>query len=84
MFSYAERRKIAEHAYQATRKQLSEQRQVLIPKFAKHGVTINFEALSDNTRHLVTNKPSARAGKTGRALQQLEHVLDDLQASLPV
>jgi predicted acylesterase/phospholipase RssA len=84
MFSYAERRKIAEHAYQATRRQLSEQRRELMPKLARHGVTLRLDVLSDPTRRLVKVQwPQPRAGKTGRALQRLEQVLDDLQASLP-
>jgi predicted acylesterase/phospholipase RssA len=91
MFSYAERRKIAEHAYQATRRQLSERRRELMPKFERHGITLDLEALADPHRRLIAaagRAPRQRTaaapapGPSGRALQQLEHVLDELSASL--
>jgi predicted acylesterase/phospholipase RssA len=84
VFSYAKRRELAEHAYQSTRKQLSQQRRELMPKLARHSVHLKLDALSDPQLRLVAKlRTSERTGRMGRTLQQLENVLDDLHASLP-
>jgi predicted acylesterase/phospholipase RssA len=53
MFSYASRRRLAEHAYQKTRKELFARRHALAPVLARHGVGIRVDVLADPDRHLV-------------------------------
>lgn len=78
-FSYRQRREIAEHAYQQTRKMLRERQIELAPKLARHGVTLNAAALRNADLRLV-NEPSVPAQTTlGR---QLHATLDDLQRQL--
>lgn len=80
MFSYASRRRLAEHAYQKTRKELFARRHALAPLLARHGVGIRLDALTDPDRHLVRGvrrrRPLVRATEvTGR----LAESLDDLE-----
>ncbi len=78
-FSYRQRRELAEHAYQQTRKMLLERQAELAPKLARHGVTLNQTALRNTDLRLV-NEPSVPAQTTlGR---QLHATLDDLQRQL--
>jgi len=78
-FSYRQRRELAEHAYQQTRKMLLERQAELAPKLARHGVTLNQAALRNPDLRLV-NEPSVPAQTTlGR---QLHATLDDLQRQL--
>ncbi|MFO1363206.1 MAG: patatin-like phospholipase family protein [Burkholderiales bacterium] len=80
VFSYASRRRLAEHAYQKTRKELFARRHALAPLLARHGVGIRLDALTDPDRHLVRGvrrrRPLVRATEvTGR----LAESLDDLE-----
>ncbi|MBT9466596.1 patatin-like phospholipase family protein [Hydrogenophaga sp.] len=78
-FSYRQRRELAEHAYQQTRKLLLERQAELAPKLARHGVTLNLASLRNPDLRLV-NEPSVPAQTTlGR---QLHATLDDLQRQL--
>ncbi len=75
-FSYAQRRELAEHAYQKTREHLRTQRSRLGATFARHGITLNADVLDDPRRHLLREPP--KATRIGRAVQQLQEVMDDL------
>ncbi|WP_428299917.1 patatin-like phospholipase family protein [Hydrogenophaga sp.] len=78
-FSYRQRREIAEHAYQETRRMLLERRQQLAPMLARHGVELNILALQDPARHLLQNRtPPARSALANR----LHATLDQLQGQL--
>lgn len=78
-FSYRQRRELAEHAYQQTRKMLRERQAELAPKLERHGVTLNMASLRNPDLHLV-NEPTVSAQTTlGR---QLHATLDDLQREL--
>lgn len=78
-FSYSQRRELAEHAYQQTRKMLRERQAELAPKLARHGVTLNMASLRNPDPRLV-NDPSVPAQTTlGR---QLHATLDQLQRQL--
>ncbi len=78
-FSYRQRRELAEHAYQQTRKMLRERQAELAPKLARHGVTLKMASLRNPDLHLV-NEPTVPAQTTlGR---QLHATLDDLQREL--
>lgn len=76
-FSYSQRARLAEHAYQQTRHMLRSRRSALEAKLEKHGIGLNDAVLNDPTRHLVM-KPRA-AGLMGQAIQKLEETLEDLE-----
>ena len=52
-FSYSQRRVLAEHAYQQTRRMLRERHASLAPRFAAHGIRIDRAVLDDAERRLV-------------------------------
>ncbi|MCL4801888.1 MAG: patatin-like phospholipase family protein [Burkholderiales bacterium] len=79
IFSYASRRRLAEHAYQKTRKELLERRHALAPVLARHGIGIRFDVLTDPHRHLVRRHARRRAPIPAKAAaDRLTHCLDDL------
>jgi NTE family protein len=75
-FSYAQRRHLAEHAYQQTRQLLRSRKTGLSAKLARHGISLNHEVLDDPHRHL--SKPSKAPTRVGRAIATLQEVMDDL------
>ncbi len=79
-FSYSQRRRMAEHAYQATRAQLRSRRAALGPRLARHGLGWG-AALDDPRRTLLDTRP-APTGRTNTALRRLETTLDALDAAL--
>jgi predicted acylesterase/phospholipase RssA len=84
VFSYSDRRRLCEHAYQKTRNDLR-RRLELRKVLGKHGVRINDEVLADEQRTLLRpshtvhgHRPSAlrlTANKLEETLDQLESVL---------
>lgn len=78
-FSYRQRRELAEHAYQQTRKMLRERHAELAPKLARHGVTLNSVSLHNADLRLVIEPSVPAQTTTGR---QLHAALDDLQRHL--
>jgi len=52
LFSYATRRRVCEHAYQKTRKDLLTRRHELEPVLAKYGIRMDLAALRDESRTL--------------------------------
>jgi hypothetical protein len=80
-FSYAQRRALAEHAYQRTRQMLRSRRSVLGAQFARHGVTIDDAVLDAPERRLLA-APALRRRNAGQVLRRLEEVLDDLDQAL--
>jgi predicted acylesterase/phospholipase RssA len=75
-FSYAQRRHLAEHAYQQTRQMLRSRKTGLSAKLARHGISLNHAALDDHKRHL--SKPAKPPTRIGRAIATLQEVMDDL------
>lgn len=75
-FSYAQRRELAEHAYQQTRQVLRDDMDGLVTKLARHGVGLRRSVLGDTRRTLLP--PRAKWSGWGRAMQHLGGVLDDL------
>lgn len=75
-FSYAQRRQLAEHAYQRTRQMLRSRKTGLSAKLARHGISLNHEALDDHKRHL--SAPSKPHTRIGRAIATLQEIMDDL------
>jgi NTE family protein len=78
-FSYRQRREIAEHAYQQTRRMLLDRQPELTPRLARHGIALDLRALRDPGRHLLgARPPSARTPLGAR----LHATLDELQRRL--
>lgn len=88
LFSYSQRRMLAEHAYQRTRADLRSRRSSLGPMLARHGLALDDAVLDDPGRRLLARRrfepPTARAERpAARALRRLDEVLNDLQRLLP-
>lgn len=75
-FSYAQRRQLAEHAYQQTRQMLRSRKTGLTAKLARHGISLNHDVLDDPKRHL--SAPPKAPTRIGRAIATLQEVMDDL------
>jgi NTE family protein len=82
IFSYSNRRRVAEHAYQHTRVQLLEKIDVLAPLFARYDVRMNERALRDPKRKLLPTAKKLHRGETGEAMAKLSHALDSLEVTL--
>jgi NTE family protein len=80
IFSYGQRRRLAEHAYQQTRAWLRAEHARLAPVFARHGMRMRADALRDDGRQLVA--APVRPRRLGTALTRLHEVLDDLDAAV--
>ncbi len=85
LFSYASRRRLAEHAYQKTRKELFERRHELGPVLGRHGIAIRLDAVTDPDRHLVRGArlPAPLVAGT-KTTARLADTLDDLERWLAV
>lgn len=83
LFSYSNRRRLAEHAYQKTRADLWRRRHELGPLLQRHGVQIRTDVLCDSSLTLIATRERNRG--TGRerwgaaATRSLAHTLDDLE-----
>lgn len=75
-FSYAQRRHLAEHAYQQTRQMLRSRKTGLSTKLGRHGISLNHAVLDDPKRHL--SAPPKAHTRLGRAIATLQEVLDDI------
>ena len=80
-FSYRQRRALAEHAYQQTRKMLRERRAALSAQLAPHGIGIRQDVLDDVRRTLVSHQRASASvrNRSGRAIHKLEQALNDLE-----
>lgn len=78
IFSYGQRRRMAEHAYQRTRAWLREREPQLAATFARHGVHLRTRVLHQ-ARVLV---PAGRAPRLGQTVTRLQDVLDELDHAL--
>jgi NTE family protein len=84
ILSYAQRRQLAEHAYQKTREDLRSRRSSIGAMLAAHGLALDEAALDDRHRHLVQPKrgKAARRNTLAQPLKRLDEVLDDLELAL--
>ncbi|MES2126512.1 MAG: patatin-like phospholipase family protein [Pseudomonadota bacterium] len=78
IFSYSNRRRMCEQAYQNTRLMLLERRHELAPKLARHGLKLKLAVLRDTSLTLVEEQASTKA------LARLGQTLDDLERYLKV
>ena len=83
-FSYRQRRALAEHAYQQTRKMLRERRCVMSVQLARHGLTLRQDVLDNLGRTLVSHQRAQASvrNRSGRAMHKLEQTLNDLEQAL--
>ena len=79
MFSYADRRELAEHAYRHTLSELRRRAGELGPILARHGVELDRSVLADAKRS--PPKPS-QTGKLWDSVKPLEKTLGDLEKAL--
>ena len=77
-FSYRQRREMAEHAFQQTRRLLRDRAGHLGPTLARHGITLDEAALRDPQRRLLPAEPVQPAA----ALDRLSDTLDTLEQRL--
>ncbi|MES2263290.1 MAG: patatin-like phospholipase family protein [Pseudomonadota bacterium] len=76
IFSYNNRRRMCEQAYQNTRLMLWQQRVPLARKLARHGMRLKLPVLRDTSLTLVRQQPPRRAvARLGAALDDLERYL---------
>lgn len=78
IFSVSQRVRVAEHAYQSTRRRLRSQRSHIAERLSRHGLQLDHAALDDPHRVLVA-PPVRRAQDTVR---RLEDALNDLEQIL--
>jgi predicted acylesterase/phospholipase RssA len=81
-FSYSERRRLAEHAYQSTRQALRTRFAELAPRLARHGLWLDEAALANTERTLLDARAAGRRERSSRALASLRHTLDRLEQHL--
>ena len=83
LFSYSNRQRLAEHAYQRTRADLWRRRHELGPQLQRHGIQIRTNVLCDSSLTLVESAKRNRAARRERwgaaATGSLAHTLDDLE-----
>lgn len=79
IFSFSQRRRLAEHAYQATRADLRAQREHVAPLLARHGLALRTDVLEDTTRTLAT---SLKRAPDAAVTHRLRETLDDLDRNL--
>ena len=75
-FSYAQRRRLAEHAFQQTRQMLRSNKTGISAKLARHGISLDHDALNNLKRHLTQPLPAPT--RVGQAIGRLQEVMDDL------
>ncbi len=81
VFSYQSRVRVAEHAYRATLSDLYARAEQLAPLFARHGLRLRPEIISDRNRELMSSlgiRPHRRTDATTR----LRRALDELDQSI--
>jgi len=75
-FGYAQRRHLAEHAYQQTRQLLRSRKTHMSSVLARHGIRLNHAALDHPKAHLCA--PARPPTRLGRSIASLQEVMDDL------
>ncbi len=74
VFSFSSRRRVCEHAYRSTRRQLAARRAELEPVLARHGIRLDAAALADPDRSLWDGVGLGETDRPG--------VVSDLEAAL--
>ncbi len=82
IFSYSNRRRMCEQAYQNTRMMLWEQREDIGPRLAAHGLRLKESVLMDTSLTLVKKPASTKRDRL--SVTYLSDILDDLDRYLKV
>ena len=82
VFSYADRRRLAEHAYQHTRAELLRRAAELEPILTRHGLALNLDSLANKTRRLPAKVTGFARNQLSNALEPLERTLGQLEKAL--
>jgi predicted acylesterase/phospholipase RssA len=87
IFSFAQRLRVCEHAYQATRADLRNRQEVLEPLLARHGIALRTDILADQDRHFnshlhIPPEFSRMAGLQHPVTNELSDALDRLESWL--
>jgi hypothetical protein len=83
IFSYAERRRVCEHAYERTRHDLLRRREALGPIFSRHGIRVRWDVLAAPGRGLPSRGDARGAmGELQSTAGQLRDALGDLRRLL--
>ncbi|HRK23934.1 MAG TPA: patatin-like phospholipase family protein [Beijerinckiaceae bacterium] len=83
VFSYASRKRLAEHAYQRTLADLRRRREQLEPVLARHGVELDMYVIGARRQSIASGPSSALHGRDLReATLELDQTLDALNAVL--
>jgi predicted acylesterase/phospholipase RssA len=82
VFRYAGRRRLAEHAYQCTRRDLLGQEEELARILGRHGLELNTKVLRDRKRSLSTAADERRVSAR-RATRDLNRALAQLETLIP-
>lgn len=85
VFSYSDRRRLCEHAYQRTRDDLRRRRSELRDVLGRHGISINAKVLADEQRTLLVRGHRVdrrRVDKLGLTAVELDKTLDRLESLL--
>jgi NTE family protein len=83
VFSFSSRKRVAEHAYRATRADLRVRYRELQPVLARHGLTLRKDVLEDDARTLLGGLRDPHGRKAATA-SRLHRALDVLDRKLPV
>ncbi len=78
VFSYKSRRRVCNHAYQATLADLRQRRDVLAPILARHGLGFRDEVLDDEQREVFDGLTTQRRRHTNTTAR-LRRALDDVE-----
>ena len=82
IFSYSNRRRMCERAYQSTRMMLWERREEIAPRLARHGLRLKESVLADTSLTLVKKPTSSKPDRL--SVTYLSDILDDLDRYLKV
>ncbi|MEE4377031.1 MAG: patatin-like phospholipase family protein [Candidatus Competibacteraceae bacterium] len=87
IFSFTQRLRVCEHAYQATRADLRNRQEVLEPLLARHGITLRSDVLADQNRHFnshlhIPPEVNRMAGLQHPVTNELSDALDQLDSWL--
>jgi NTE family protein len=80
MFSYADRRRLAEHAYRHTLRELRRRADELAPILARHGVALDSRALAED--EMPRSGQSSESGNLWDTVRPLETTLGELERTL--
>lgn len=82
MFSYADRRRLAEHAYQHMRAELRRRADELDFVLQRHGLSLDRAVLAEPNRHLPTRAAARRRGDLWDSVRALDQSLGTLERTL--